>query len=78
MNSEDIKRYQRAFEQGRQDVLNKTDTLELARDEKEYEFYIKGRKDAGEIPVKVEPRIEGYSRQTAETENVNPLKTILF
>lgn len=77
MNSLDIKRFQRAFEQGRQDALSGTHTLEIAQDEKEYDFYIRGRKDAGEVTKKVEPTYNGYARMTAETEDVEPLMPIL-
>lgn len=82
MDTLSVKRYQKAFEQGRQDVLTGNQSLSLAEDPKEYEFYIRGRLDAGEkkqVPNQsINYTSKGYATQTASTEEVEPLKTILF
>ena len=48
----DVKRYQRAYELGIQDAEAGVEhRLEICGDDKEYNFYIKGRKDAKVVVV---------------------------
>lgn len=52
MDSLNIKRYQKAFQQGMEDESNKTFRFEIAEDETEYEYYIKGRKHFEQTELK--------------------------
>lgn len=58
MDSLNIKRYQKAFQQGHEDAsLNKTFRFEIAEDQTEYEYYIKGRKYFEQTTIKANNQI---------------------